>query len=824
MSAEALGKQLTELRNASGDLRGRNLGDRVAVLGEVADRWLRDDTSLEAAASDIAAHTGYAPAMVRESLRRTFQAWRGEHLRDVVETALAGGGPEPMAARRTVAIPPRLVVAVLAQNTPGLAVAPTFLALGLGAPILLKPSIGEPTFAARLAESIQKADSDLGRAVGVGRWRGGEVEIEGLAFGAADRVIVYGSASTIAATRAAAPGKVVAHGPRVSVAVVGASATASSRSERLTAELLAEEIALLDQRGCLSPQAVLVDEKVDRIALGKALAEALSRREEIWPRRALAEADALAYRRAVDAAEVEAMGGQCEAIFGGGAAPWTVVVDGRPELQPGSLDRFARLHPYADEKSLRAALLPIGESLECVGIAGDPSERGRLATVCVEAGAGRVCRLGEMQRPPASWPADGRPPGLDLLRWVSVPEETKDAQGLRERFIDNVAQTSDAPRAIEVSHARGSWVYDRDGTAWLDLLSGIGVASIGHAHPAVARAVSEQVRRFTHVMVYGEDAIEPQVRLAERIADLVAPRDVRTYFTNSGAEAIEGALKLVRKATGRDRVLAFQGSFHGDTTGALALGGNPFYREPFRPLIGPIEHLTWNDRAELERIDESVAAVFAEPVQAEGGVRIPDPDFLPALAARCREVGSLLVLDEVVTGFGRTGRWFAHQHWPGAEPDVLVMAKSLGGGLPLGAFAAREPLMRVLSEDPPLGHVTTFGGNPVCCAAALASIDVIERDGLVDRARDTGSSLLTALADEVGRGGLVDVRGIGMLIGLEFESPEATQAFADRCRAQHLLVGWTLHRDTVVRIAPPLILSPQDHSTTLTRLRTAMRA
>ncbi|MFM8412308.1 MAG: aspartate aminotransferase family protein, partial [Alphaproteobacteria bacterium] len=432
---------------------------------------------------------------------------------------------------------------------------------------------------------------------------------------------------------------------------------------------------------------------------------------------------------------------------------------------------------------------------------------------CREAGASRVCAIGAMQDPPAAWHASGRRPFEELLSWSAAEERRRPAEPgpeRREAFLRHVAQTSDAPRGIEVASASGCWVHDAAGRSWLDLLAGIGVASIGHGRAEVAAAVARQAARYTHVMVYGEDVIEPQVELARRLAALLPPSLGVVYFTNSGAEGIEGAIKLARKATGRERVLSFEGAFHGDTTGALALGGNPVYREPFRPLLPGLGQVPWNDLAALERIDETVAAVFAEPVQAEAGVRVPDPGFLPALRARCREVGALLVLDEVVTGLGRTGRWFGFEHWPGAEPDVIVLAKSLGGGLPLGAFAASPALMATLSHDPPLGHVTTFGGNPVCCAAALAALDVSTAEDLPARAARIGPELRGSLSALVGRGGLREVRGLGLLLGLEFESAEATVRFVDRCRERGLLLGWTLHRDRVVRLAPPLVIGDEE--------------
>ena len=219
-------------------------------------------------------------------------------------------------------------------------------------------------------------------------------------------------------------------------------------------------------------------------------------------------------------------------------------------------------------------------------------------------------------------------------------------------------------------------------------------------------------------MVYGEYVQEPQVRLARRLAEVAPPPLSVTYFTNSGTEAIEGALKTARKYTGRVGLVSFFGSFHGDTFGSLSVGGNPLYREPFEPLLPGVTFLPFNAKAALERIDERVAAVIIEPIQGEGGVRIPDDDFLPALRRRCNEVGALLIFDEVITGFGRTGRMFASEHWD-VTPDVLVLAKALGGGMPLGAFISTPEIMATLSADPPLAHVTTFGGHPVCCAAGL---------------------------------------------------------------------------------------------------------
>jgi acetylornithine/succinyldiaminopimelate/putrescine aminotransferase len=359
---------------------------------------------------------------------------------------------------------------------------------------------------------------------------------------------------------------------------------------------------------------------------------------------------------------------------------------------------------------------------------------------------------------------------------------------------------------LEVERAHGCLVVDKNGKEYLDFLSGIGVASIGHTHPAVVHAVKEQVERYLHAMVYGEYVQEPQVHLARRLAEVAPPPLSVTYFTNSGTEAIEGALKTARKYTGRAGIVSFFGGFHGDTFGSLSVGGNPLYREPFEPLLPGVTFLPFNAKAALERIDDRVAAVIIEPIQGEGGVRIPDDDFLPALRRRCNEVGALLIFDEVITGFGRTGRMFASEHWD-VTPDVLVLAKALGGGMPLGAFVSTPEIMATLSADPPLAHVTTFGGHPVCCAAGLASLNFMLETNLPRRAREKGEEMIRKLRSLVGHGEFMTVRGRGLLIGMDFASPEATRHFVQRCFAAGLILGWTLHRDTVVRLAPPLIIS-----------------
>jgi acetylornithine/succinyldiaminopimelate/putrescine aminotransferase len=392
---------------------------------------------------------------------------------------------------------------------------------------------------------------------------------------------------------------------------------------------------------------------------------------------------------------------------------------------------------------------------------------------------------------------------------------------LRALFARHLCQTSPAPLGIVVRRAAGSTVWDAAGRPYLDLLAGMGVANVGHAHPEVVAAVRAQAERHLHVMVWGELVQEAQVRLATRLAGLLPdPLDV-VYFTSSGAEAIEGALKTARKHTGRPGLVAFEGGFHGDTLGALSVGGNPLYRAPFEPLLPEVTFLAFDDPGALARIDERTAAVVVEPIQAEGGVRIPGPGFLPALRQRCDATGALLVLDEVVTGFGRTGRLFAHDH-AGVVPDLLVLAKALGGGLPLGAFVGSRAVMETLGRDPALAHVTTFGGHPVSCAAGLAALEVLLRDDLAGRALRVGTQLRDRLRGLIGRGGLAAVRGVGLLIGLEFRESAASARFARRALEQGLILGWTLHRDTVVRLAPPLVLTEAETGRALAGIAAAL--
>jgi acetylornithine/succinyldiaminopimelate/putrescine aminotransferase len=373
---------------------------------------------------------------------------------------------------------------------------------------------------------------------------------------------------------------------------------------------------------------------------------------------------------------------------------------------------------------------------------------------------------------------------------------------------------------LEIDRAEGSWLYTHDGRRYLDLIAGIGVAALGHGHPAVLAAINHQLRRHLHVMVYGEYVLESQAGLAAELARVLPAGLGRIYFTNSGAEAIEGAIKAARKYTGRAGFAAFDGAYHGDTMGALALAGNPEFRAPFGELPGPVVHLPYDNAAALGALDEHIAAVVVEPIQAEGGVRIPERDFIEALRHRCTQTGALLIFDEVLTGMGRTGRLFALEHY-GVVPDIVILAKALGGGLPLGAFCASDEILSVLSRDPPLGHITTFGGHPLSCAAGGAALKTIVEERLWERAATSGASMRRRLSEVLGRA-VIDVRGMGLLIGIEFANTTITRQFVAATIARGVIVNWTLNADRVVRLAPPLTITEDEIEFAMSAMKEAL--
>ena len=380
------------------------------------------------------------------------------------------------------------------------------------------------------------------------------------------------------------------------------------------------------------------------------------------------------------------------------------------------------------------------------------------------------------------------------------------APSLRESFDKHVCQTSDAPLGLHIDRADGPWLYTTDGRRYLDFISGIGVASIGHGRKEVYEAICDQASRFLHPMVYGEYILEPQVSFATLLARYLPGEIDNIFFANSGAEAVEGALKTARKYTGRSKIFSFEGCYHGDTFGALSCMSGSLYKAPFEPVLPDVAHLKWNDIEALSSIDTETAAVIIEPIQAEGGIRIPDAEFMHALRERCNKTGALLIYDEVMTGFARTGKIFAAAHW-NIVPDIIVLAKALGGGLPLGAFAGNRNLMQVLASDPPLSHVTTFGGHALSCAAGLAAFKLLLEEKLWEKAEKSGAYLLEGLKKlKTDCPGITNVRGKGCLAGIEFESSDLCMRFAADCQDEGIIVGWTLHHSHILRMAPPLIL------------------
>ncbi len=366
-------------------------------------------------------------------------------------------------------------------------------------------------------------------------------------------------------------------------------------------------------------------------------------------------------------------------------------------------------------------------------------------------------------------------------------------------FARHVAWTSDAPMGLEVAHARGPYITLMDGRCLIDCISGIAVSSIGHCHPHVIQAAKEQMDRHLHVMVYGELIQQPQVDYAVRLCQEL-PEPLQTvYFTMTGTEANEGALKVAKKFTGRTRIVAFEQSFHGDTHGSLSVTGRDIYRKPFRPLLPEVTFLPFDDVRALEAIDTSTACVITEPIQGEGGMNVPSDAWMHALRDRCTETGALLIFDEIQTGFGRTGTLFAFEGF-GVVPDIMTVAKAMGGGMPLGGFISRLDILRTLRADPPFSHVTTFGGHPVSCAAAQAALEIILKENLPARARKIERIVRARLKHLC----IHEIRGRGAMLGLQMDSSSLAQYLVAECLNRGLILGWTLHAGNLIRLAPPL--------------------
>jgi len=375
----------------------------------------------------------------------------------------------------------------------------------------------------------------------------------------------------------------------------------------------------------------------------------------------------------------------------------------------------------------------------------------------------------------------------------------------RQLFLQHVAQTSDAPLALEMKEAKGMYIYGVDGKEYLDMIAGISVCNVGHCHPDVVKAIQGQAASYMHLIVYGEFIQSPQVAYATYLSNLLPNPLNCVYFTNSGSEATEGAMKLAKRYTGRHEIIAFKNSYHGSTQGSLSIMGDEYWRNAYRPLLPGIHHLDYNAFEALEAINHKTACVIAESVQAEAGVKAPSKDWMQALRKRCDETGTLLILDEIQCGFGRNGTLWAFEQY-GIVPDVLLLGKALGAGMPMGAFIADKEIMWSLTNQPVLGHITTFGGHPVACAAGLAGAKALIEGKYIDAVNSKKELLLKHLKHPA----IKDIRAVGLMVAVEFESFDLNKKVIDQCIADGLITDWFLFAANCLRLVPPLIISEDE--------------
>jgi acetylornithine/N-succinyldiaminopimelate aminotransferase len=377
---------------------------------------------------------------------------------------------------------------------------------------------------------------------------------------------------------------------------------------------------------------------------------------------------------------------------------------------------------------------------------------------------------------------------------------------LRQLFLQHVAQTSPAPLALEIVKAQGCTLTDASGKDYIDLIGGISVANTGHSHPAVIEAIKKQLDKYMHIMVYGEFIQSPQVQYAHLLTEHLPPTLNSVYFTNSGAEAVEGAMKLAKRVTGRTEIIAFKNSYHGSTQGALSIIGDEYWRNSFRPLLPGIQHLSYNSFEDLQYINDRTACIIAETVQAEAGIIAPQKEWIHALQDRCKETGTLLILDEIQAGFGRTGQLWGFQNF-NVIPDILLLGKALGGGMPLGAFIAAKELMDRLTDNPVLGHITTFGGHPVCCAAGMASLKILLESQIDVKSKEQQFRSMLVHPK------IKAVRSFGLWMAVEFDSFDTCKKVIDKCIEGGVITDWFLFASNCMRISPPLTISPAEIDT-----------
>lgn len=375
----------------------------------------------------------------------------------------------------------------------------------------------------------------------------------------------------------------------------------------------------------------------------------------------------------------------------------------------------------------------------------------------------------------------------------------------RQLFLQHLGQTSPSPMLIEVERAEGVYMYGPGGERYLDLISGVSVSNTGHRHPEVVAAVINQVDAYMHLMVYGEVIQSPQVKYAELLTSVLPDSLNTVFFVNSGSEAVEGALKLSKKFTGRSKILSFRNAYHGSTHGALSIQGSEIYKNAFRPLLPGTVQAGFNDSDAVNEIDNNTACVIVEPIQGEGGVNLPVERFLESLKEQCNRTGALLIFDEIQTGFGRTGTMFAFERY-GVVPDILLLAKALGGGMPLGAFISSDKIMSCLTSNPSLGHITTFGGHPVCCAAGMASMKVIIREKLEQESNRKSQLFKQLLVHPL----IKEVRGEGLLLAIRLETPGHVNYVISKAPDYGLVLDYFLFCSDAFRIAPPLTITEDE--------------
>lgn len=375
----------------------------------------------------------------------------------------------------------------------------------------------------------------------------------------------------------------------------------------------------------------------------------------------------------------------------------------------------------------------------------------------------------------------------------------------RQLFLNHVGQTSAAPLALEIVKASGSRMWDTDGKEYIDLIGGISVCNVGHCHPNVVEAVKAQAEKYMHIMVYGELVETPQVAYAKKITDHLPASLNSVFFTSSGSEATEGAMKLSKRYTGRTKIVSFKNSYHGSTQGSLSIMGDEYWRNAFRPLLPGIVQLQYNSFDDLQHITEETACVIAETVQAEAGVLVPVDGWLTALRKRCDETGTLMVLDEIQCGFGRNGSLFAFEQF-NVVPDILLLGKALGGGMPLGAFVADKKIMDSFTHSPVLGHINTFGGHPVCCAAGLAAFNVLLDENLVATVKQKEQLFLSNLHHPK----IKAVRSFGLMMAVEFENFETNKKIIDALIENGVFTDWFLFASNCLRIVPPLVITEDE--------------